>query len=166
MWRLYTILVNLSNILDLYLIILILLKKMIISPLINFQEIFSNLKTIAVVGLSPRKQRPSHQVASYMLSKGYTIIPVNPGQDTILARPCYPDLASVPIPVDMVNIFRQSRHVMPVVEQAIAKGVRIVWMQEGIINHEAATYAERAGITVVMDRCLMVAHMNFYTPAM
>jgi predicted CoA-binding protein len=138
---------------------------MVISPPVNFQEIFSSLKTIAVVGLSPKKQRPSHQVAGYMLSKGYTIIPVNPGQDTILARHCYPDLASVPIPVDMVNIFRQSQHVMPVVEQAIAKGVRIVWMQEGIINHEAAACAERAGITVIMDRCLMVDHMNFYTRA-
>jgi predicted CoA-binding protein len=117
-------------------------------------------KTIAVVGISPKPNRPSHQVASYLMEVGYTIIPVNPGQDTILGQTCYPNLRAIPIPVDMVDIFRKSEEVLPFVEDAIDIGAKFIWMQEGIVNEEAAARAESAGLTVIMDRCAKIDHMN------
>ena len=133
--------------------------------LINHQaaairNILQNTKTIAVVGLSPKPGRPSNQVASYLKAAGYTIIPVNPGQDTLLGLTCYPDLKAIPGPVDMVDIFRPPEHVLPVVKEAISIRAKVVWMQTGIINEEAAELAEEAGLTVVMDRCTMVDHMD------
>lgn len=121
------------------------------------------VRTIAVVGLSPKTDRPSHQVARYLLETGYTVIPVNPGQDEILGQTCYPNLAAVPVAVDMVNIFRRSQDVMPVVEEAIRIRAKTVWMQVGIIDHSAARRAEQAGLTVIMDRCLRVDLMHFHT---
>jgi predicted CoA-binding protein len=91
---------------------------------------------------------------------GYTIIPINPGQDNILGRTCYPNLRAIPTPVDMVDIFRRQETVLPIVEDAISIGAQFIWMQEGIINKEAAAKAESAGLTVIMDRCTKIDHMN------
>jgi predicted CoA-binding protein len=95
-----------------------------------------------------------------MLRAGYEIIPVNPGHTEVLGRSCYPDLQSVPGPIDMVNIFRRSEEVLPVVRAAIEKKVRVIWMQQGIVNEEAADLAEKQGITVIMDRCLQIDHQD------
>jgi hypothetical protein len=115
-------------------------------------------RTIAVVGLSDRTSRPSYGVARYLQSQGYRIIPVNPNVREVLGEQAYPDLISVQDPVDMVNIFRRSDKVGPTVDEAITKGVQIIWMQVGVVDEEAARRAEEAGITVVMDRCAMVDH--------
>ena len=129
--------------------------------MIDFAEIRKILRycrVIAVVGLSPKPVRPSHQVASYLLKAGYRIIPVNPGQSSILGQTCYPDLASIPEKVDLVDIFRRSEDVVPVVKQAIAVGSGVVWMQQGIVNEEAANLARKAGVRGIMDRCLSEDH--------
>jgi predicted CoA-binding protein len=124
------------------------------------RRVLEDSKTIAVVGLSPKPQRPSHQVARYLMEAGYTIIPVNPGQETILGLPCYPDLRAIPTQVDMVDIFRRPEAVLPIVEDAIAIGARFIWMQEGIVNKGAAAKAEAAGLIVIMDRCTKIDHLN------
>lgn len=126
----------------------------------SIRRILRDSKTIAVVGLSPKPQRPSHQVARYLMAAGYIIIPVNPGQDTILGLPCYPSLKAIPTQVDMVDIFRRPEAVLPIVEDAIAIGAKFIWMQEGIVNKEAAAKAEAAGLIVIMDRCSKIDHMN------
>ena len=126
----------------------------------RIRKILEDSKTIAVVGLSPKPQRPSHQVARYLMAAGYIIIPVNPGQDTILGLPCYRSLKAIPTQVDMVDIFRRPEAVLPIVEDAIAIGAKFIWMQEGIVNKEAAAKAEAAGLIVIMDRCAKIDHMN------
>ena len=127
----------------------------------TFQNIFAEIRTIAVVGLSPKTVRPSYQVALYLQQAGYRIIPVNPGQNEILGEVCYPDLLSIPHPVDAVEIFRRAEYVEPVVRDAVAVGAKVVWMQQGIINEDAAKIAKMAGLTVIMDRCMKVDHMQF-----
>jgi len=114
-------------------------------------KILSGSGTIAVVGLSSDPRRPSHYVAKYLLQQGYRVIPVNPLFKEALGEKSYPDLNSVPVPIDMVDIFRRPEHVVPVVEQAIAVGAKYVWMQDGVVNEEAAALAEAAGLSVVMD---------------
>ena len=126
----------------------------------TIRKVLRESKTIAVVGLSPKPNRPSHQVASYLMEAGYTIIPVNPGQDVILGQTCYPNLRDIPTPVDMVDIFRRQEEVVPIVNDAISIGARFIWMQQGIVNEEAAEKAEAAGLTVIMDRCTKIDHMN------
>ena len=126
----------------------------------TIRRILNDSKIIAVVGLSPKPHRPSHQVARYLMEAGYTIIPVNPGQDRILGLPCYPNLRAIPGTVDLVDIFRRQEKVMPIVEDAIAIGAKYIWMQEGIVNVEAAARAEAAGLVVVMDRCTKIDHMS------
>ena len=126
----------------------------------TIRKVLRDSKTIAVVGLSPKPHRPSHQVASYLMKVGYTIIPVNPGQDAILGRTCYPNLRAIPTPVDMVDIFRRQEAVLPIVEDAISIGAQFIWMQEGIVNKEATAKAESAGLTVIMNRCTKIDHMN------
>ncbi|HXI04679.1 MAG TPA: CoA-binding protein [Candidatus Saccharimonadales bacterium] len=116
-------------------------------------EILHTWKIFAVVGLSPRPERPSHSVATQLKMRGYTIIPVNPGCEEILGERCYPDLLSIPGPVEVVDIFRRSELVPPIVDQAIAIGAKVVWMQLGVINDEAAAKARAAGLEVVMNRC-------------
>ena len=111
----------------------------------------ANASTIAVVGISPRPERPSHYVALYLQEQGYRIIPVNPMLETVLGERCYPDLKSVPERVDMVNIFRRSEHVGPIVDDAIAIGAKYVWMQDGGVDEAAAARAKEAGLLVVMD---------------
>ena len=127
----------------------------------TFQNIFAETRTIAVVGLSPKTVRPSYQVALYLQQAGYRIIPVNPGQNEILGEVCYPDLLSIPHPLDAVDIFRRAKYVEPVVRDAVAVGAKVVWMQQGIINEDAAKVAKQAGLTVIMDRCMKVDHMQF-----
>lgn len=121
-------------------------------------EILTKYKTIAVVGLSPNRLRPSNGVSDYMQRQGYRIIPVNPGHREILGEISYPTLSSIPEPVDIVNIFRRSEHVGPVVEEAIQIGAKVIWMQEGVYNEEAAAKAREAGLEVVMDRCILKEH--------
>jgi predicted CoA-binding protein len=115
------------------------------------EEQLRNSKTIAVVGLSDNPERDSYRVSKYMQSQGYRIIPVNPMIQEWLGEKSYPDLKSVPEPIDMVDVFRRSELVPPVVNEAIEVGVKYIWMQDGIINPEAAAKAEAAGIPVVMD---------------
>ncbi len=126
----------------------------------TIRKVLRESKTIAVVGLSPKPNRPSHQVARYLMEVGYTIIPVNPGQDIILGQTCYSNLRDIPTPVDMVDIFRRQEEVVPIVEDAIGVGARFIWMQQGIVNEEAAGKAEAAGLIVIMDRCTKIDHMN------
>ena len=121
-------------------------------------EILRSSHTIAVVGLSHKRYRPSYGVAEYMKQAGYRIIPVNPHEDEVLGEKCYADLDSVPEPVDIVDIFRRSEFVPEIVEAAIRKGAKAVWMQEGVVHEEAARRAEAAGLVVVMDRCILKEH--------
>ncbi len=131
-----------------------------IQPVVSPDEIFDSMSSIAVVGFSPKEQRPSHIVGKYLMDAGYTVYPVNPGVSEILGHVCYPDLASIPHPVDVVDIFRRSEDVLPIVEAAIAIGAKTVWMQQGIVNTEAAALAEKAGLKVIMDRCIKIDHAN------
>lgn len=124
-------------------------------------QILRDFQTIAVVGLSPKADRPSHQVALYLRAAGYEIIPVNPGHDRLMGLRSYPDLAAIPGRVDIVNIFRSPKEVPAIVEGAIAIGAKVVWMQLGIVHLEAAAKARAAGLQVIMDRCLMVDHQYY-----
>jgi len=126
--------------------------------MMRISEILHTSRTIAVVGLSGKRYRPSYGVAEYMKKAGYRIIPVNPHETEILGEKCYPDLDSVPEPVDIVDIFRRSEFVPEVVEAAIRKGAKAVWMQEGVVHEAAAARAESAGLAVVMDRCILKDH--------
>jgi hypothetical protein len=121
-------------------------------------EILRDSHVIAVVGLSSRRSRPSFGVSQYMQQSGYRIIPVNPTETEVLGEKAYPDLDSVPVPVDLVNIFRRSDQVEPVVDAAIRIGAKAVWMQEGIENEAAAAKARAAGLKVVMNRCILKEH--------
>ena len=121
-------------------------------------EILHAAHTIAVVGLSSKRYRPSYGVAEYMKKAGYRIVPVNPLETEVLGEKAYPDLDSVPGPIDIVDIFRRPEFVPQIVEAAIRKGVRVIWMQEGVIHEEAARRAEAAGVTVIMDRCILKDH--------
>ena len=113
-----------------------------------------------MVGLSPKPDRPSYGVASYLKEQGYRIIPVNPKVGEILGEPCYPNLASIPRSVDVVDIFRRSEEVPAIVEEAIRIDAKAVWMQEGVINGEAAARAKEAGLLVVMDKCMLKEHQK------
>jgi predicted CoA-binding protein len=124
----------------------------------QISEILHTCRTIAVVGLSSKRYRPSYGVAEYLQRVGYRIIPVNPQEESVLGERAYPDLDSVPEPVDMVDIFRRSEFVPEIVEAAIRKGAKAIWMQEGVIHEAAAGRAEAAGIAVVMDRCILKDH--------
>jgi len=122
------------------------------------KEIFLSTKTIASVGLSNNKEKVSNGVAAYLQSQGYRIIPVNPTVDEILGEKSYPDLESIPEKIDVVQVFRRPEDVPPVVESAIKIGAKVVWMQEGIVNEEAARTAREAGLKVVMDACMRATH--------
>lgn len=126
------------------------------------EDILKNSRTVAVVGLSPDPDRPSHNVAGYLKENGYRIIPVNPGEKEILGERSYPDLASIPVPVDVVDIFRRSEEVLPIVNEAIKKGARTIWMQEVVINKEAADEARKAGLKVVMNKCMFKEHYRLF----
>ena len=115
------------------------------------EEQLENSRTIAVVGLSPNPQRDSHRVAKYMQGQGYRIIPVNPVIEEVLGEKSYPDLKSVPEPIDMVDIFRRSEYVAPLVDEAIEVGAKYIWMQDGVEDESAARKAQDAGLLVVMN---------------
>ena len=119
----------------------------------DIKFIRDHVKTIAVVGLSPKPHRASHQVALYLQQQGYQIIPVHPQHQTILGLTCYPTLASIPFDIDMVDCFRASQAMPALADEVIAKGAKVMWMQLGIYHADAAAKARAAGITVVMDRC-------------
>ncbi|MDP3025644.1 MAG: CoA-binding protein [candidate division Zixibacteria bacterium] len=127
----------------------------------KMEKIFEQSKTIAVVGLSSNPARPSYMVARYLQSQGYKIIPVNPNEKEILGEKSYPDLVSIPDKIDIVDIFRRSEEVPPVVEQAIKIKAKVVWMQEGIVNEESAKKASDAGLTVIMDKCMYKEHSKY-----
>ena len=124
-------------------------------------ELLKRARTIAVVGLSARPGRASHEVAAYLQSQGYRIIPVNPGIEEALGERCFLSLLEIPPEeqVDVVDIFRRSEHVPEIVDQAIRRKVPAVWMQEGVIHEDAADKARAAGLFVVMDRCMLKEHM-------
>ena len=121
-------------------------------------KIINKYHIVAVVGVSSNPDRASHRVASYLDKHGYHIIPVNPTTRGVLGKICYPDLSSIPEAVEVVDIFRRSEDVMPVVDEAIKIGAKAVWMQEGIVNEEAAAKARDAGLLVVMDKCIRIEH--------
>ena len=121
-------------------------------------EILRKYRTVAVVGVSSREERPSYRVARYLKEHGYRIIPVNPRETEVLGERCYPDLCSVPEPVEVVDVFRPPRYVPRVVAEAIFSGAKAIWMQEGIVHEAAARRARKAGLEVVMDRCMMMEH--------
>ncbi|MEE9202039.1 MAG: CoA-binding protein [Dehalococcoidia bacterium] len=122
------------------------------------EEVLTKYRRVAVVGLSPKADRPSYGVASYLTDHGYEIVPVNPTTDQILGLKSYPDLHSIPGPVEVVDIFRRSEDVGPIVDDAIAIGAKAVWMQDGVVNEEAAEKARKAGLKVVMNACMMREH--------
>ena len=121
-------------------------------------EMLKTARTIAVVGLSSKRYRPSYGVAAYMQSAGYRIIPVNPNETEVLGEKCYARLEDIPEKIDIVDIFRRSELVPEVVESAIRIGAKAVWMQEGVVNEEAARRAREAGLEVVMDLCILKEH--------
>lgn len=117
-------------------------------------EILTKYRNVAVVGLSSDPLKPSRKVASYLAEHGYNVIPVNPKATEILGKKSYPSLSVVPEKVEIVDIFRRPEDVMPIVEEAIKVGAKVVWMQEGIVNEAAAQKAREAGLQVVMDKCI------------
>ena len=121
-------------------------------------EIVQRYRRVAVVGLSPNPKRPSNFVSIYLMNNGFDVTPVNPGHKSILGRPCYPSLAEVPGPIDIVDVFREPSALPAIAEQAVAAGAKVLWMQSGIVNEEAAEIARRGGLDVVMDRCLKIEH--------
>ncbi len=126
----------------------------------TIDEILKSSKTIAVAGLSSNKFRPSFGVSQYMQQHGYRIIPVNPQETEVLGEKSYVTLKDVPEAVDIVNIFRRSEFVPDIVDEAIAIGAKCVWMQEGVVNEQAAEKAKATGLTVVMDRCILKEHQK------
>ena len=125
------------------------------------QRVLHHAKTIAVVGLSPNELRASYFVGYYLKRHGYTVIPVNPREPEILGERCYPSLVDVPVPIDIVNVFRAADALPAIAEEAVKVGAGCLWCQFGVINEAGARIAEAGGITVVMDRCLKVEHARF-----
>jgi predicted CoA-binding protein len=136
------------------------------TPAPSIEDILGKFRVLAIVGLSPKPERPSNAVARYMIAAGYTVIPINPGQTTILGLPCYPSLKALPPEiagsVEIVNIFRKPADIPPVVDEAIAIGAKVIWMQLGITNESAAEKAAQAGISVVQNRCISVEHQRHF----
>jgi len=123
----------------------------------DIKKIFQ-MKTIAVVGMSPKPERPSHYVSMYMQEQGYDIIPVNPGHDVIAGMKSYPYLLDIPNTIDVVDVFRRSEYVLPIAESAVTVGAKALWLQDGVINEDGAALAEKAGLLVVMDDCMLRRH--------
>ena len=125
-------------------------------------EILKSSKVVAVVGLSSDPERPSYRVADFLRHNGYRVIPVNPKEKEIIGVTCYPNLTAIPEQLDVVDIFRRSEDVMPIVEDAIKIGAKVVWMQEGVINQAAAEKAKKVGLKVVMDKCMLKELKKLY----
>jgi len=128
----------------------------------TLRRILHDYKRVAMVGLSADWYRPSNFAAKYLLDRDFEVIPVNPKYDEILGQKCYPDLKSIPTPVDIVDLFQRPDRIPPFVDQAIEIGAKVVWMQLGIVNEEAAQKARDAGLEVVMDRCMKIEYARLY----
>lgn len=135
---------------------------MIVTDDAGIRRILESHRVVAMVGLSPKEDRPSHHVARYLLARGYTVIPVNPGQREILGQTCYASLRDIPVKVDMVDVFRNAADVPPIAADAIAIGAQSLWLQLGVINQAAAEAASAAGLDVVMDRCPKIEHARLF----
>lgn len=122
------------------------------------RALLTHARTIAIVGISPKPDRPSNEVARYLQAAGYTIIPVNPGHSKILGEQCYPTIADIPFAVDIVDIFRRSEEAPAVIDEAIAAGARCVWLQLGVSAPQACARALAAGLQVVVNRCTKIEH--------
>lgn len=136
---------------------------MIVTDDAGLRRILENHKVIAMVGLSPREDRPSHHVAHYLMARGYTVIPVNPQEREILGQTCYASLRDIPVKVDMVDVFRKPADVPPLADEAIAIGAKSLWLQLGVIHEAAARRAADAGLDVVMDRCPKIEIARLYS---
>ncbi len=132
------------------------------STIAQLRRILKENHTIAVVGLSADWFRPSYFAAKYMQEHGFRIIPVNPKYDEILGEKCYPDLKSIPEKVDIVDVFRKPQDCVPIAREAVEIGAKVLWMQIGVINDEAARVAEAAGLEVVMDRCVKIEYARLF----
>lgn len=132
-------------------------------PLEEIKALLQQTKTIAVVGLSPKSERPSHGVSRAMQGFGYRIIPVRPAVEEVLGEKAWPDLYALPNTPDLVNVFRAPEHVGPIIDACVELGIKAVWLQDGVINEEAALNAQQAGMTVVMDRCVYRDYMQLIT---
>ena len=128
----------------------------------TLRRILRTSRTIAIVGLSAEWHRPSFFAAKYLQEHGYRVIPVNPRYDKILGERCHPTLATIEIPVDIVDVFRRSEDVMPIAEEAIAIGAKCLWQQIGVRNEAAAALAASAGLEVVMNRCVKIEHARLF----
>ena len=126
----------------------------------TIDQIFK-MKTVAVVGMSPKPERPSHYVGMYLKEQGYDIIPVNPGHKEIVGMTSYPSLLDIPVKVDVVDVFRRPEHAVPISEAAVEVGSKALWLQDGVINDEAARLAEDASLLVVMNDCMLRRHKQF-----
>jgi len=124
----------------------------------KIREILQKSKKIAVVGLSPKEDRPSNRVAKYLSEHGYDIVPVNPGQKEILGKKCYPSIVDLPFDVDIADLFLNAKRIPDAVDQAIEKGIKVIWMQLGIYHQEAGEKASASGATVIMDKCIKIEH--------
>ena len=118
------------------------------------------MQNIAVVGMSPNNQRPSHRIGTYLLEQGYTVIPVNPGHDMILGLKSYPGLSDIPQPIDVVDVFRRGELCLPIAEEAVRIGAKALWLQEGVINEDAVKFATDHGLLAVQDRCILKEHIK------
>ena len=127
----------------------------------DIQKIFG-MNTIAVVGMSPKPERPSNYVAMYMKEKGYTIYPVNPGHREISGLRCYPNLLEIPVDLDVVNVFRRPEHILPIAKATIEICAKALWLQDGVINEAAAQLVEEAGLMVVMNDCMLRQHRKLF----
>ncbi len=126
----------------------------------ELRQILKTVRTVASVGVSSNPDKPSYGIFQYLSEAGYHMIPVNPTAPEVLGRKSYSDLGSIPEKIDVVQVFRKPEDVPPVVEQAIQAGAKVVWMQEGVVNQQAAARAEQAGLKVVMNRCMMKTHQR------
>ena len=123
-------------------------------------KILKSFRDVAMVGVSANPDRPSNKVFQYLIENGYNVIPVNPTIDEVMGKKCYANLSAIPEKVEVVDIFRRSEDIQPIVDEAIKIGAKAVWMQEGIINNAAAKKAESAGLLVVMDKCMRKEHVR------
>ena len=127
----------------------------------TIDQIFK-MKTVAVIGMSPKPERPSHYVGMYLKEQGYDIIPVNPGHKEIAGMTSYPSLLDIPVKVDVVDVFRRPEHAVPISEASVEVGSKALWLQDGVINDEAARLAEDASLLVVMNDCMLRRHRQFF----
>jgi hypothetical protein len=132
------------------------------SDIVTLRRVLRDSHTIAVVGLSAEWHRPSYFAAKYMQQHGYRIVPVNPKYPEILGEKCYPDLKSIPFPVDLVDVFRKPQDCVAIAQDAVAIGARVLWLQIGVINKGAQQIAENAGLTVVVDRCVKIEYARLF----